>query len=58
VSERLKGQQNVQRGQQFTQPSVTQTPSSSGSADRHAGLEGNALKQSLWSEISDGWREE
>jgi hypothetical protein len=58
VSERLKGQQNVQRGQQFTQPSVTQTPSSSGSADRHAGLEGNALKQSLWSEVSDGWREE
>lgn len=54
VQERLKGQQNVQRGQQFTSASVTQLPPS-GEADRHAGLDGNELKASLWQEVAEGW---
>jgi CHAT domain-containing protein len=58
VAERLKGQQNVQRGQQFSQSSATQIPSSTASADRHAGLEGNALKQSLWGEVKELWGSE
>lgn len=55
VQERLTAQQNVRRGAQFQNASPSQTPGALATEDRHAGKEGNALKDSLWSEIAEGW---
>lgn len=58
VDERIKAAQNVRRGQQFQSPSPTQTPNALPNEDRHAGLEGNAYKDSLWQEIAEKWTDE
>lgn len=55
VQERLKTTQNVQRGQQFSQSSPTMTPSATAVEDRHAGKDGQELKDSLWAEAMESW---
>lgn len=55
VNERIQAAQNVRRGNQFSNPSPSQTPAALASEDRHAGKEGNQLKDSLWQEIAEGW---
>lgn len=55
VQERLTTQQNVNRGQQFRAPSITQAPNASAVEDRFAGLEGRALQDARWSAVTEGW---
>lgn len=55
VQERIKGAQNVQRGNQFSQSSPTMTPPATATDDRHAGKEGQELKDSLWQHAMESW---
>lgn len=58
VEERIQAQRNVQRGNQFRSPSPSQAPTALPNEDRHAGLEGNDLKDSLWQEVIEGWQDD
>jgi hypothetical protein len=55
VQERLKGMQNVQRGQQFRGVSPTTLPPSTGEGDPYAGMDGASLKDALWRDIVADW---